>query len=568
MIITCEECSTRFTLDDALISPQGSKVRCSQCKHVFTAFLPAQDAEDPVFEAPEDLDFETADFSESPDDPSDEVEFNDPDTSQPFEFSQADDFETEPSEFDDIEFDDIEFDEPKDPEPGIEHQDDETKIEDQAIDFEETELALDEPESEFDEPEFDIPGLALEKDETPEADLTPEEAQQAEQSQDPDTDDETADIEISFDQDGDDLTVHGLTLETEDDLEDLEFDAPELELSLDDDPDAELVFEDDQIHEDLEAGLEMEEAQAIPETQEDGPQVLETEPTEETDPKADDEDAQETIVEPPADDDKFADYDMVLDQDTDLPEPEALAAEAPLEPEDDNSLETTAETEPSEEPDKTEVSQPMGAKALIDPPSAKETRKKRGKAQKRSISSPVKILFLLFLLVIVAYVLSFRLGADIPFLSEIKIPYLTQILKPEPAPKPIVKPVPKKSTINGRFVSNTSAGELFVVTGRIENPSDRVYSHIRVKGTLLSKDKANAGTQTVFCGNVIAEEILKSGNISDIQKELTLKTGHQNTNVNIKPGGSVMFMLVFSNLPENLTNFTVEVLDFQPQAEK
>ncbi|MCG8687797.1 MAG: hypothetical protein MI892_23170, partial [Desulfobacterales bacterium] len=70
-------------------------------------------------------------------------------------------------------------------------------------------------------------------------------------------------------------------------------------------------------------------------------------------------------------------------------------------------------------------------------------------------------------------------------------------------------------------------------------------------------------SQVAYCGNIISEETLKAGNISDITKQLNLKTGKQNLNVNIKPGGSVMFMIVFSNLPENLTNFTVEVLDFQ-----
>ncbi|SCY71747.1 DUF3426 domain-containing protein [Desulfoluna spongiiphila] len=38
MIITCQECDSRFVLDDKLIKPTGSKVRCSSCKHVFKAF--------------------------------------------------------------------------------------------------------------------------------------------------------------------------------------------------------------------------------------------------------------------------------------------------------------------------------------------------------------------------------------------------------------------------------------------------------------------------------------------------------------------------------------------------
>ena len=35
MIITCASCLTKFNLDDSKIPAQGTKVRCSRCKHVF-----------------------------------------------------------------------------------------------------------------------------------------------------------------------------------------------------------------------------------------------------------------------------------------------------------------------------------------------------------------------------------------------------------------------------------------------------------------------------------------------------------------------------------------------------
>jgi predicted Zn finger-like uncharacterized protein len=38
VIVTCEECSTSFQLDDARIPASGARVRCSRCKHAF--FLP------------------------------------------------------------------------------------------------------------------------------------------------------------------------------------------------------------------------------------------------------------------------------------------------------------------------------------------------------------------------------------------------------------------------------------------------------------------------------------------------------------------------------------------------
>ncbi len=48
MYITCEQCSTIFRLDEKLLNPTGSKVRCSQCRHIFMAIPPAPE---PVVEA-------------------------------------------------------------------------------------------------------------------------------------------------------------------------------------------------------------------------------------------------------------------------------------------------------------------------------------------------------------------------------------------------------------------------------------------------------------------------------------------------------------------------------------
>ena len=41
MIVTCASCLTKFSLDDSRIPPQGAKVRCSRCQHVFHVVPPA-----------------------------------------------------------------------------------------------------------------------------------------------------------------------------------------------------------------------------------------------------------------------------------------------------------------------------------------------------------------------------------------------------------------------------------------------------------------------------------------------------------------------------------------------
>jgi predicted Zn finger-like uncharacterized protein len=47
MIITCEECTTRFTLEDARLPDTGAKVRCSKCRHAFFV-KPQSDAGDTI----------------------------------------------------------------------------------------------------------------------------------------------------------------------------------------------------------------------------------------------------------------------------------------------------------------------------------------------------------------------------------------------------------------------------------------------------------------------------------------------------------------------------------------
>ncbi len=55
MIITCKECNARFNLDENLLKPTGSKVRCSKCNEVFMAYPPEipEETEAPIETRPE-----------------------------------------------------------------------------------------------------------------------------------------------------------------------------------------------------------------------------------------------------------------------------------------------------------------------------------------------------------------------------------------------------------------------------------------------------------------------------------------------------------------------------------
>ncbi len=57
MIITCPNCASRFRLPDGKIGPDGIKLRCGKCKHVFHQALPSP---------PETRDFDYPDLDETP----------------------------------------------------------------------------------------------------------------------------------------------------------------------------------------------------------------------------------------------------------------------------------------------------------------------------------------------------------------------------------------------------------------------------------------------------------------------------------------------------------------------
>jgi predicted Zn finger-like uncharacterized protein len=42
MIIECDKCGTKFNLKESLLKKGGTKVKCSKCKNVFTAYLPEE----------------------------------------------------------------------------------------------------------------------------------------------------------------------------------------------------------------------------------------------------------------------------------------------------------------------------------------------------------------------------------------------------------------------------------------------------------------------------------------------------------------------------------------------
>ena len=113
--------------------------------------------------------------------------------------------------------------------------------------------------------------------------------------------------------------------------------------------------------------------------------------------------------------------------------------------------------------------------------------------------------------------------------------------------------------ISSKFIKNAKKGKLFVITGRIKNEYSDVRSYVKITGKLYTKGKVISQTETVFCGNVLSEIELSNLDLAAIKKRLSNRLGDNKSNMQIKPGEELPFMIVFSNLPDNLEEFAVEV---------
>ena len=102
------------------------------------------------------------------------------------------------------------------------------------------------------------------------------------------------------------------------------------------------------------------------------------------------------------------------------------------------------------------------------------------------------------------------------------------------------------------------AGKLFAVTGKIKNGYSNARSYIKVTGKLYTKGKNLVQEETVFCGNVLSDIELSNLELSAIKKRLSNRIGDNNSNIKVKPGQTLQFMIIFSNLPSNLEEFAVE----------
>ena len=603
MLISCDSCDTTFDLDESLLKPSGSKVRCSNCRSIFVVHPPtpsveivddgiqenagteSDDADDLGFDLGMeiDADLETEEEKVEPEsdaapeleiggvDEPEIVDSEDMTTDSPV-FGMDDEDEIGESEGLDLEdlgfiltdtesgngtedadafdFGDLELELATSEDAASDEPDPETEGFMEMDLTEDKTVADAEDPSDTEETELDLDDLELELDMTPEAEATEEAVS-----------DEPA-LEIEGVEDID-LFGDETASEAEDSLDgeetELDFGDLELELDVTEEPDTaeELVLPgpdldvgglDESEPTDTEPGAEDAAIDDfdIPEPDDMLEIADPSEPEEET-AEADSGDVESIEADIP--DGSDMDYDM---SGMDLLEVDEIKRAEDI-------SEETAPSDPSEAASDVAIGADDPEAPELEPFSmgsdGEETAAAVGvpsvAGSKRKMRSWMIIPLVAALLVAGGY-------AALNF-SDLRIPLLSGMFEEEIA-DPHGNLQLSISDVTHKFNDNPSTGKLFVVNGKVRNDYPEPRGFIRVKGKLYSKGRILAKTEVVFSGNMLSDLDLANLDLNAIQQRLQNRIGDNRLNMRIEAGKQIPFMIVFSGLPESLEEFNIEIV--------
>jgi predicted Zn finger-like uncharacterized protein len=118
--------------------------------------------------------------------------------------------------------------------------------------------------------------------------------------------------------------------------------------------------------------------------------------------------------------------------------------------------------------------------------------------------------------------------------------------------------------ITGHFAESSKAGQLFVVKGMVVNNYSSNRSYILVKGSLLDDKGKAVRTKLAYVGNTFTDDEIKELTQDRISQAMRNRPGKNNIDVNVRPQAAIPFMLIFDELPDNLSEFTVEAVSSSP----
>ena len=111
----------------------------------------------------------------------------------------------------------------------------------------------------------------------------------------------------------------------------------------------------------------------------------------------------------------------------------------------------------------------------------------------------------------------------------------------------------------GAFMVNRVGGDIFVISGEAVNNFKKPRASIQVKAIVLGPKGEMVMQKTAYCGNLLSKEQLTTLPMAKIEEAMGSPFGDSLANLGVQPGKGIPFVVVFSGVPKNASEFSVEV---------
>lgn len=123
------------------------------------------------------------------------------------------------------------------------------------------------------------------------------------------------------------------------------------------------------------------------------------------------------------------------------------------------------------------------------------------------------------------------------------------------------------TNLEGKFINNQEAGELFVIRGKATNNFKEPRASIQVKGVIFDQNGKPLLQKTIFCGNPISDQELQTLPFNKLEEMMGNQFGKAQTNMKINSEQAIPFVIAFRDLPKSLSEFSVNVTSSKPVAQ-
>ena len=112
----------------------------------------------------------------------------------------------------------------------------------------------------------------------------------------------------------------------------------------------------------------------------------------------------------------------------------------------------------------------------------------------------------------------------------------------------------------GVFLNNKEAGEIFAINGEAVNNFGKPRASIQVKATLFGPKGEVLLQKQAYCGNVLSREQLSVLPAAKLEAAMNNQFGDSLSNLAVQPGKGIPFVIVLTNIPKETAEFGVEVV--------